>query len=313
MIRPRRFSLLAFLALFVLLFVSFAIVQGLGSPGVPQGSVAIVEGVPPDLGFVTDAEFHRALAQSAAQSQIEPIPKPGEDQYDTLREAALRSLFDPIWIRGQAEEMGISVTPEEVGEELETLKQNYKTEREYKEFLAASDSTTADVEKLMETQLLSTRIGERVEEGASPPSESAIEDYYAAAKSGRGPIGAEPLDEARTRIERRLTDQAVEEASGAYLRGYIDRWTARTYCAAGFAVVTHCANFDSDGRPPESNPACYEAKPEGGPPSACPAPVTQPKPAQPGTVGPLEPEGLRLAQAPQPPGSDEAPPATPGE
>jgi hypothetical protein len=313
LIRPRRFSLPAFLALFILLFASFAIVQRLGSPSVPQGSVAIVEGVPPDLGLVTDAEFHRALAQSAAQSQIEPIPKPGEDQYDTLREAALRSLFDPIWIRGQAEEMGISVTPQEVGEELEALKQNYKTEREYKEFLSASDSTTADIEETVETQVISTRIGERVEEGVSPPSERAIEDYYAAAKSSSGPIGAEPLDEARTRIEKRLTDQGVEEASGAYLQDYIDRWTARTYCAAGFAVVTHCSNFDSDGRPPESNPACYEAKPAGGPASTCPAPVMQPKPAQPGTVGPLDPEGLRLAQMPQPPGSDEAPPAAAGE
>lgn len=310
---PRRFFLPAFLVLFVLLFASFAIVQGLGSPSVPQGSVAIVEAVPRDLGLVTDAEFHRALAQSAAQSQIEPIPKPGEDQYETLREAALRSLFDPIWIRGQAEEMGISVTPAEVGEEFETLKQNYKTEREYKEFLKASGSTTADIEESVETQLLSTRIGARVEEGVSPPSESAIEDYYAAAQSSHGPIGAETLDEARTRIERRLTEQAVEEASGAYLRGYIDRWTARTYCAAGFAVVTHCANFDSHGRPPESNPACYEAKPEGGPPSACPAPVTQPKPALPGTVGPLDPEGARLAQAPQPAVSDEAPSAAAGE
>ncbi len=310
---PRRFFLPAFLALFVLLVVSFAIVEGLGSPSVPQGSVAVVEGVPRDLGLVTDAEFHRALAQSAAQSQIEPIPKPGEDQYDTLREAALRSLFDPIWIRGQAEEMGISVTPEEVGEELETLKRNYKTEREYEEFLESGDYTTADIEESVETQLISTGIGERVEEGVSPPGESAIEDYYAAAKSSRGPIGAELLDEARTQIEKRLTDRAVEEASGAYLRGYIDRWTARTYCATGFAVVTHCSNFDSDGRPPESNPACYEAKPEAGPPSTCPAPVTQPKPAQPGTVRPLDPEGLRLAQLPQPPGPNEAPPATAGE
>jgi hypothetical protein len=310
---PSRFLFLAFLALFILLFASFAIVQGLGHESVPKGSVALVEGLPHDLGLVTDAEFQRALAQSAAQSQIDPVPKPGEDQYDTLREAALRSLFDPIWIRGQGEEMGISITPQEVDEELATLKKNYKTEQEYKEFLDAGDYTTADIEELVETQLISTRIGERVEEGVSPPSESAIRDYYAAAKSSHARIGAESLDEARPQIKRRLTAQAVEEASSAHLQGYINRWTVRTRCATGFAVVTHCANFESEGRPPESNPACYEAKPEGGPPSVCPAPVTQPKPAQPGTVSPLDPEGLRLAQAPQQSAPDKAPSATAGE
>lgn len=295
----------------MLLFASVAIVQGLGVPSVPPGSVAIVEGVPEELGNVTDGEFQRALVQSAAQSQIEPVPRPGDDQYDTLREAALRSIFDPIWIRGQAEEMGISVTQKEVDEALQKLRRGYKTEKAYNEFLKANDYTTADIEGIVTTGVIGTRVQEQVSEETPPPSESEIEDYYAAAKSSRftAPTGVRSLDDVRAQIRKRLTEQADERASNAYLQDYIDRWTARTHCATGYAVVTHCANFRSDGRPPESDPACYEAKPEGGLPAACQAPVLQAKPAQPGTVSPLLPEGLRLAQAPRPRGPEAAPPA----
>jgi hypothetical protein len=304
----QRLALLAFAALLVLLFVVFAVARGIGNPKVPAGDVAIVEGVPGDLGTVTEAEYRRSLAQTAVQSGIEPLPKPGSTEYDTLREAALRGIFDPIWIRGQAAEMGISVTPEEVDEALGTLRsQSYKTKQEYDEYLKESDYTKADVETLLTTQLLSTKVQERIEDETPEPSEGEIEDYYEAAKSSKYATGkgVKPLDEVKPQIVKLLAEQAAERASSAYLRDYIDRWTVRTFCAADFAVVSHCSNF-KDGRPPESNPACYEAEPEGGPPEVCEAPVPQVKPAQPGTVSPLSPEGQKLAQVPQPPGLEAA-------
>ncbi|HEX3325135.1 MAG TPA: SurA N-terminal domain-containing protein [Solirubrobacterales bacterium] len=300
-------ALLAFAILFAFLFGAFAIVQGIGRPSVPSGAVAIVEDVPGELGTVTDAEFRHALARSAAQSQIEPVPKPGDAEYDTLREAALRSLFDPIWIRGQAAEMGISAAPKEIAGELEKLKQNYKTEKEYDEFLSQADDTKADIEEVVTTQLLSTRVLEQISEETPQPSESEVEDYYEAAKSSKYTTHGrvKSLDEVTAQVRKQLAEQAAERASSAYLRGYIGRWTARTFCAPGFAVVTHCSNFE-DSRPPESDPACYEAKPKGGRPEVCEAPVPQVKPAQPGTVSPLNPEGQKLAQAPRPPGLEAA-------
>ena len=80
----QRLALLAFGALFILLFVIFAIAQGIGNPSVPSGSVAVVEDAPSGLSPLTEAKFRRALLQTAAQEQLKPVPKPGTKKYEEL-------------------------------------------------------------------------------------------------------------------------------------------------------------------------------------------------------------------------------------
>jgi parvulin-like peptidyl-prolyl isomerase len=182
----QRVALLAFGALFILLFVIFAIAQGIGNPSVPSGSVAAVEDAPEGLSPVTEAKFHRALLQAAAQGQIKPIPKPGTKKYEELQETALGEVLDSIWIQGQAAEMGISVTPAEIAKELAKLKkQAFKTEKQYKEFLKEAHFSKADVDERVTIQMLSTQIQEQVTEEAPQPSKSEIDDYYEAAKSSQ--------------------------------------------------------------------------------------------------------------------------------
>jgi parvulin-like peptidyl-prolyl isomerase len=393
----QRLALLAFAALFILLFVIFAIAQGIGNPSVPSGDAAIVEDAPSGLGTVTDADFQHALVQAAAQGQVKPVPKPGDKKYEELKETALGEIFDSIWIQGQAAEMGISVTPKEIAKELEKLKkQSFKTEKQYKEFLAEAHFTPADVNTRVTLQMLSGKIQEQVTGEAPQPSNSEIKDYYEAAKSSQyttpesrdirviknkdkaqveaakaalekddsvksweavakkysadttknsgglqsavsegtlpEPLGAavfaaeqgelqgplkEPktytvfevmkitpekvqsLDEAKSQISTQLAEQAKQRTFAAFVRGYGSRWKSRTFCSSDFQKSERCANFKGDGRPPESNPACFEANPKT-PAEACPAPVAQVKPAQPGTITPLTPEGQKLAQRPRP-------------
>lgn len=182
----QRLALLAFGALFILLFLIFAIAQGIGNPSVPSGSVAVVEDAPDGLSPVTEAKFHRALIQTAAQEQLKPVPRPGDEKYEELKKKALGEVFDSIWIQGQAAEMGISVTKKEIADELEKLKeQAFKTEQEYKEFLKEAHFTIADVNERVTIQILSGKIQEQVTEGAPQPSKSEIQDYYDAAKSSQ--------------------------------------------------------------------------------------------------------------------------------
>lgn len=182
----QRLSLLAFGALFILLFVIFAIAQGIGNPSVPSGAVAVVEDAPEGLSPVTEAKFHRALIQAAAQGQIKPVPKPGTKKYEELKETALGEVLDSIWIQGQAAEMGISVTPKEIAKELEKLKkQAFKTEKQYKEFLKEAHFTKADVNERVTIQILSEQIQTQITEGAPQPSKNEIKDYYEAAKSSQ--------------------------------------------------------------------------------------------------------------------------------
>jgi hypothetical protein len=112
------------------------------------------------------------------------------------------------------------------------------------------------------------------------------------------PEKVQSFDEAKTQISEQLAEQAKQQNFAAFVRNYGSKWKSRTFCAADF-TLERCANFKSDGRPPEANEACFEADPKT-PAEACPAPIPQVKPAQPGTVSPLNPEGQKLAQRPRP-------------
>ncbi len=404
----QRLALLGFAALLILLFVIFAVAQGIGNPSVPSGAVAVVEDAPEGLGTVTEEEFQRALEQAASQAK-KPVPKPGDKEYDELKETALGEILDAIWIQGQAEEMGISATPKEVDAELKKLKkQAFKTEKQYEEFLKEAKYTQADVNKRVKIQMLSEQIQAQVTEEAAVPSKGEIEDFYEAAKAsqyttpesrdirviknqdktkveeakaalekddsnkswekvakkystdttkGSGglqsgvaegtlsePLDAEvfaasqgelegplqegktfvvfevmkitpekvqSLDEAKSQISAQLAEQAQQQSFSAFVRTYGSTWKSRTFCASDY-TIERCANFKSNGRPPESNPACFEANPKA-PAEACPAPIAQVKPAQPGTVSPLNREGQKLAQRPRPSGLEEGAAAPEGE
>jgi parvulin-like peptidyl-prolyl isomerase len=181
----QRLALLAFAALFVLLFVIFAVAQGIGNPSVPSGDVAIVEEAPEGLGTVSETEFEHVLEQTAAEKK-EPVPKPGGKKYEEAKEAALGQLLDSIWIQGVADEMGISVTEQEVAKELEKLKkQAFKTEKQFEEFLKEAHFTQKDVNTRVKVQMLTEQIQSQVTEGAAVPSKSEITNYYEAAKSSQ--------------------------------------------------------------------------------------------------------------------------------
>lgn len=399
----RRLALLGFAALLVLLFVGFAIAQGIGSPSVPSGDVAVVEGVPDEIGTISEDRLKHAVDIAAAAGQVKPVPKPGSEKYEELQETALGEILDTIWIQGQGAEMGFTVTPKEVEKELEKLKkQAFKTEKQFEEFLKESHYTQEDVNQRVKVQILSTKIQEQLQEESSVPSSREIEEFYEEAKAtqfttpesrdirivvnkdkgkvedakaalekdssvkswekvakkystdpstkGKGglqsgvsenqlsePLNAEvfeagqgdlggpvkeargyvvfevatikkektsTLEEVKSQISSQLEQQNQQQAFSRFLSNYNSTWTSRTLCADGFRVK-RCANAEGEAHPAEASPACYEANPKE-PAAACPAPVTQVKPAQPGSVSLLQPEGQKLAQRPRPAGDESA-------
>ena len=179
----QRLALVSFGALFVILFAGYAIANGVGQPSVPEGDVAIVQGVPDELGTVSEADFKRALLQQAAQAQLKKTPRPGDDKYDELSEAALGELLDSIWIQGEAEELEISVTPKQIATELATIKkQNFKTKAEFQKFLKTSRFTMEDVRTRVKLQTLSTQIQEQIAQQAPPATPAEISAYYDSVK-----------------------------------------------------------------------------------------------------------------------------------
>ena len=68
----QRLALLGFAALLILLFVIFAVAQGIGHPSVPSGDVAVVEDAPDGLSPVSEAQFKHALVQSSGRKKSQP-------------------------------------------------------------------------------------------------------------------------------------------------------------------------------------------------------------------------------------------------
>jgi hypothetical protein len=127
------------------------------------------------------------------------------------------------------------------------------------------------------------------------------------------PEKVQSLDEVKSQISTQLSEQLQQQTFARFVRGYGSTWQSRTFCAPDY-LISRCANFEGDGRSPEANPACFEADPKT-PAEACPAPISQIKPAQPGTVSVLSPEGQKLSQRPRPAGEEaaaEAPAELPG-
>lgn len=182
----QRLALILFGALLVLLFVGFAVAQGIGSPSVPSGDVAIVEEVPDEIGTISQEDFDRAMVQQVAQAKLKKAPKSGSSKFEELKEGALGELIDQIWIQGQAEELDLSVTDKQVEEELETIKkQNFGSDKAYAKFLEESKFTQEDVDARVRLQLLSTQIQEKVSADAPKPSSAEIEDYFEAEKESQ--------------------------------------------------------------------------------------------------------------------------------
>jgi foldase protein PrsA len=175
----QRLALVVFGALLVALFLGFAIAQGIGAPSVPSGDVALVEDVPEEIGSISQADFDRELLQQAAQNGEKRSPRPGDEKYDELREAAMGELLNRTWLQGEAEELGIEVTPRQIDTESAQIKaQNFKTPAEYEKFLKTSRFTGEEFRERVKLQLLSTAIQEQMTTAAPPATDAEIEAFY---------------------------------------------------------------------------------------------------------------------------------------
>jgi foldase protein PrsA len=175
----QRFGLLVFGVGFLVLFAIVAISEGIGQPSVPSGDVALVEDVPDDGGKITETKFRRALVQTAAEVKLPKAPKPGDDQYEELRDKALDKLLQTAWVKGQAAEMGISATDSEIAQKAKELReQQFKSEAEYRKTLKSLHLTETDVNEVMELQVLGPKIEEAVRGDSPKPSDSEVENYY---------------------------------------------------------------------------------------------------------------------------------------
>jgi len=184
----QRLALILFGALFVLLFVIFAIAEGLTGPSVASGDAAHISNVPDEFANISEDKLDRTivrLATSGEEAAKKP-PKPGSKKYDELQEKAMTELIEGVWIRGEGEELGITVTEKQVEDELAAIKkQNFPTAAAYKKFLKDSKFTQDEVNQLVELQIVTKEIQTQISAQAPKPSSAEIEAYYEAEKEAQ--------------------------------------------------------------------------------------------------------------------------------
>jgi foldase protein PrsA len=205
----KRLGLVVFGVLFAGLFVGFAIAEGIGQPSVPAGDVALVEGVPSEIGHISEADFKRALEQQVARQKLKKTPKVGSKKYEELKAAVMGELIEGVWIVGEAEDLDVKVTQKQVETELKNIKeQSFPTEKKYQEFLKESQLTQEEVDEKVELQVIATKVQEKVSAEAKPASDSEIQEYYDAEK-------AKQFTEPPTRDVRVIVNEKKSEVEKA--------------------------------------------------------------------------------------------------
>ena len=182
--KPKRLGLILFGAAAILLFAGFAIANGLGNPSVPGGDVAVIEDAPAGLSPISQHDFDRSLEQTAARSGVDKVPSPGSAQYDQLKEGAMNDLLDQVWIQGEAADLGVEATPQEVASLLkQTIQQNFRSQAEFEKFRKQSHFTQEDIETRIKLQILSNKIQQQVLGDVPDVTNSQITQYYDDARS----------------------------------------------------------------------------------------------------------------------------------
>jgi parvulin-like peptidyl-prolyl isomerase len=184
----QRLALIVFGALFVLLFAGFAIAEGLTGPSVESGDVAHISSVPGEFVDISEDKLQRTITRLATSSEeaTKKPPKQGSKKYDELQKKAMTELIEGVWIRGEAEELGISVTEKQVEDELAAIKKsNFPGKGSYEAFLKKSHFSQEEVNQLVELQIFTKEIQAKISAQAPKPSSSEVEAYYEAEKEAQ--------------------------------------------------------------------------------------------------------------------------------
>lgn len=179
----RKFGLIVFGAILVVLFAGIAVAQGISKPTVPSGDIIYVEDVPDGRGNINEDDYNRSFTQTWKRGGLQTAPKEGDAQYDQVREAAINDLLDQAWLTGEAAELGVTATDREIDSELETIKQDqFPTPQAFQDFLKTSGFTQEEVRERVELQVLSRKIQDQIMNSITEVPDTEIESFYETSK-----------------------------------------------------------------------------------------------------------------------------------
>lgn len=211
---PRRnIALVGLGALVVALFAIVAVAQGLGDPSPSGDEIAVVEDAEDgNTVAVTQEQLDTELEVVATRQGLEEVPPEDDPQFEALRDAAFGDLLLVVWVRGEAEERGITVSEEDIDAELDQIKEQQfnGNERRFQRFLEESGFTEESARERLELQLLSNSIQEDVIPAEPEVDDAQIEEYYEA--------NPEQFEQPESRNVRVIQTENQEDAQEAFDR-----------------------------------------------------------------------------------------------
>jgi foldase protein PrsA len=150
-----------------------------GDDSVPSDAVATVGEV-----TVTKTDFEALMAQARTQMEAQgmKVPEKGSASYDHYVAQIVNYLVQEQVVEQSAEDLGISVTDQEVQEQVAELEQAYGGEKEVLALLKEQGMTMELLKRSIRSQTLSNLAAEAVTKDAAV-SDAEIQAYWEAHKA----------------------------------------------------------------------------------------------------------------------------------
>ena len=200
------------LAIFIIAAVAVTAASGnIGSPKLPKGDVIYVQDGGPQPG-ATKEDYDLQFKISAFTLGVEADDLLEDDpQWQQVHDNAVQALIQSRWLRGEAEERGITPSEREIDDELDRIKnEQFEGEKDFNEFIEESPYTDDAVREVILLGLLSQKIQEAsLPDPQNPPkvSNRQIRDYYEK--------NEQMFEQAENRDVRIFTAETKDEAEKA--------------------------------------------------------------------------------------------------
>src|SRR5919202_1763174 len=177
--------------LFIVAALVAALAAGCGGGGkpssVPNDAVAVVGG-----DTISKDKYNQVLAQArrSYKAQRKPFPKPGTQEFTTLRSQIIQFLVERSEYEQKAKDEGVKVSDKQVDDRLQQVKQQYfvnpsgqkpaskqEIERRYRQQLKAQGLTDDDVRDGIRYQLIRSKLYEKVTSDVKVSDDDA-KKYY---------------------------------------------------------------------------------------------------------------------------------------
>lgn len=135
--------------------------------------------------------FTKCIASLRRAPQKRPSPaaarKRCEQDYAALRTQVMAFLVDAIWIEHAAAREGLAPKIADVDRKLrQDLKTRFRSEAEFRKFLARTQMTLADARYRISVQLAVARLQAKAEKQVKPPRERELRSFYAKNQNNLG-------------------------------------------------------------------------------------------------------------------------------